>query len=177
MAGPLGFAVVLFAGATAYLTYATDSAERGGLGPVAGPAVFLAVGTCGMAGLWTGDLTRRVGPGSVAAAALVLLGAALTMLGLGSGSLPVVLLSAAALGAANTVGSAVLPIWTAQLAPDHPATAFTATLVLGSVSAVATPALIGALLPHTGLAAILLAAASLSVIGGVLVATAAGPRS
>lgn len=159
MTAPLGFAAVLFAGATAYFTYATDSAERGGLGAVAGPVVFALVGTTGLAGLWTGTFVRRIRPAPVAAVSLLVLGVALAMLGLGSRSLPVVLASAVAFGAANTIGSAALPIWTAQLVPDRPAGAFSAVLVVGSVSAIGTPAVIGGVVTHLGLVLPLVATA------------------
>ena len=114
LARPIGFAVVLFVGATAYFTYATDAAERGGLGPSAGPAIFVLVGAAGATGLAAGALADRVGARTVAIAALLGLGAALVLLGLGGSSLPAVLASAVVFGGANTVGSAALPVWTAD---------------------------------------------------------------
>lgn len=44
------FAAVLFIAATAYFTYATDAARRGGLGAVAGPAIFVLAGATGLPG-------------------------------------------------------------------------------------------------------------------------------
>lgn len=58
-------------------------------------------------------------------------------------------------GVGYMVGGAVLAIRTAEAVPDAPGDAFTATLLLGSLSAIAAPALIGALT-----AALLLAAGS-----------------
>jgi predicted MFS family arabinose efflux permease len=165
LAGPIGFAVVLFLGATAYLTYATDAAEDGGLGPAAGPTIFVLVGTAGFTGLAAGALVDRLdraGGRTVAVIALLLLGVALALLGLGASSLPAVLVSAVVFGSANTVGSAALPIWTAALVPDAPAAAFTTTLLAGSVSATLTPAATGFLVATTGLRAVLLAAAGLT---------------
>lgn len=168
LARPVGFAVVLFVGATAYLTYATDAAERGGLGAPAGPTIFVLVGLSGFAGLAAGALAQRRGGSTVAVVALLLLGVALAVLGAGAGSLAAVLASAVVFGAANTVGSAALPIWTAGLAPDDPAGAFTTALFLGSASATATPALIGLLVPTTGLPGVLLGAAGLVVATAVV---------
>lgn len=168
MAQPLGFAVVLFVGATAYLTYAGDAAGRGGLGAAAGPTVFLLAGVTGLGALGTGDLARRAGPAPVAGGALLTMGAALTMLGVGSSSLPVVLVSAVLFGAANTVGSAALSIWTAQVAPGRPGAAFAVALVVGSLGAIATPAIIGSLVPHTGLSVPLVAIAGISAVGAVV---------
>lgn len=161
LAHPIGFAVVLFVGATAYFTYATDAAERGGLGDAAGPTIFVLVGAAGSTGLAAGALADRAGGRTVAVTALLLLGVALALLGLGASSLSLVLVSAVVFGSANTVGSAALPIWTAALAPDASAAAFTATLFAGSVSATVTPAAIGSLLSTTGLHGVLLTAAGL----------------
>lgn len=161
LAQPIGFAVVLFVGATAYFTYATDAAERGGLGAAAGPTIFVLVGAAGSTGLAAGALAERAGGRTVAVTALLLLGVALALLGLGVSSLSLVLVSAVVFGSANTVGSAALPIWTAALAPDASAAAFTATLFAGSVSATVTPTAIGSLVPTTGLHGVLLTAAGL----------------
>ena len=146
LARPIGFAVVLFVGATAYFTYATDAAERGGLGTSAGPTIF------------------------------VLVGAALVLLGLGGSSLPAVLASAVVFGGANTVGSAALPVWTADLVPDDPARAFTITLVTASVGATLTPVAIGALLPTSGLRGVLLGAAGLTALAAAVLRLARRPR-
>ncbi len=104
LARPIGFAVVLFVGATAYFTYATDAAERGGLGAAADPTIFVLVGAAGFLGLAAGTLADRAGGRTVAVTALLLLGVALALLGLGASSLPAVLVSAALFGSANTVG-------------------------------------------------------------------------
>ncbi|ANY09374.1 hypothetical protein AFB00_27550 [Pseudonocardia sp. HH130630-07] len=163
----LGFAFALFVGATAYLTYATDAAARGGLGGAAGPLVFVLVGLTGLAGLRTGPLTRRVGPARVAVLALLLLGAALALLALGSRALPVVLGSAVAFGAANTVGSAALAIWVARIAPEQPSGALAVALLVGSVGAIGTPAAIGLLVARTGPVAPLLGVAVFCVVVAV----------
>lgn len=87
MLRPLTFAVVLFIAATAYFTYATDAAQRGGLGDVAGPAIFVLAGTTGLAGLGAGRMATRVGPRAVGVCALATLGVALIVLSLGAESL------------------------------------------------------------------------------------------
>lgn len=160
VAGGLMMAV-LFVGAAAYFTYAADSAVRGGLGPAAGPVVFTLVGLAGLSGLWTGTLVRRLWPGPLAACSLVLTAASLALLAVGSGSPTAVLGSALIFGSANTVGSAVLPIWAALRAPEQPAAAFSAALVTGSVCAVVTPVVTGAVAEHVGLGPPLLIAALL----------------
>lgn len=162
MLRPIAFAVVLFIAATAYFTYATDAARRGSLGAIAGPVIFVLAGTTGLAGFGAGRMATRVGSRAVAVGALLTLATALLILSLGTKSLFVVLASAVLFGIGNVVGSAVLPIWTAQLVPEHSAAAFTATLVIGTVSSIATPAVIGALTPYTGLTNLLLTAAAVT---------------
>ncbi len=174
MLRPCLFAAALFVAATAYFTYATDAAHRGGLGIVAGPAVFLLVGMTGLAGLSAGSMTTRFGSQAVAIGALFAVGVALIVLSLGAGSLAAVLISAVVFGVGNMVGSAALPVWTAQRVPEQPAAAFTLTLVVGSLSSIATPAVIGALAPHIGLAAVLLTVAALTVITGLVLAAVRG---
>jgi predicted MFS family arabinose efflux permease len=173
---PLVFAVALFAAATAYFTYATDAAARNGLGDVAGPVVFLLVGVVGLAGLRTGSMTTRFGSRAVAVGALGGLAASLIVLALGAGWLVAVLLSAVVFGVSNVVGSAALAVWSAQQVPEAPAAAFTATLLVGSLSSIITPALVGALAPHVGLAAVLLAVAALTAITGLVLTVVRGPR-
>lgn len=167
MLRPLAFAVVLFIAATAYFIYAADAAQRGGLGDVAGPAIFVLAGITGLAGLGAGRMATRVGPRAVGVCALATLGVALIVLSLGAGSLVAVLTSAVIFGAGNTVGSAALSIWTAQVVPENPGAAFTATLVAGSLSSIATPTVIGALTPHVGLTNVLLATAVLTVASAI----------
>jgi predicted MFS family arabinose efflux permease len=170
MLRPLTVAVVLFAAATAYFTYATDAARRGGLGEMAGPEVFVLVGATGLAGLGAGAMAMKVGARVVATGALVVLGASVLVLGLGAGSLAAVLTSAGLFGVGNTVGSAALPIWTAELVPGHPAAAFAAALVVGSLSSIATPAVVGALTPRYGLTAVLVAVAFATAATGLALA-------
>lgn len=176
LARPIGFAIVLFVGATAYFTYATDAAERGGLGPSAGPTIFVLVGAAGATGVAAGALADRAGARTVAITALLGLGAALVLLGLGGNSLPAVLASAVVFGGANTVGSAALPVWTADLVPDDPARAFTITLVTGSVGATLTLVAIGVLLPTSGLRGVLLGAAGLTALAAGVLRLARRPR-
>ena len=162
LAAPAGFAVVLFIGTTAYFTYAADAAAPGVLGRAAGPAIFAVVGVAGLTGVAAGAVADRAGGRTVAVIALLLLGVALALLGICAGSPPALLVSAVFLGAANTVGSAALAIWTAAVNPDDPAAAFTFALIVGSVSAAMTPAAIGAVAPLSGLRPALLGAAGLA---------------
>ncbi|MEJ5868583.1 MFS transporter [Pseudokineococcus sp. 5B2Z-1] len=167
---PLAFAVAYFAATTVCFTYAGDVARSGGLGAAAAPAVFALVGVGGLAGLGAGGMARVAGPRVVAAASLGVVGGSVALLALGRGSLAVVLAAALVFGAAYMVGSAVLAVWTAEVAPDRPAEAFTAALVAGALGSVAAPVAVGAAVPVLTLPGVLVAVAVLAVVGALLLA-------
>ncbi|WP_298991318.1 MFS transporter [uncultured Pseudokineococcus sp.] len=166
---PLAYAVAYFAATTVCFTYAGDVARSGGLGAAAAPAVFALVGVGGLVGLGTGGMARVAGPRVVAAASLGVVGASVALLALGRGSLAAVLAAALVFGAAYMVGSAVLAVWTAEVAPDRPAEAFTAALVAGALGSVVAPVAVGAAVPVLTLPVVLLVVAVLAVAGAVLV--------
>lgn len=62
------------------------------------------------------------------------------------------------------------------MVPENPGVAFTATLVAGSLSSIATPTVIGALTPHVGLAtaAVTVASATALVFAGETSASRSG---
>ncbi|MGJ7440555.1 MFS transporter [Aquipuribacter sp. MA13-6] len=164
---PAVYSVVYFAVVVIYFTYAADILDRGDLTPVAVPVLYVAIGVSGVVGVATGSLTRRWGSLRVAAWCLVVLAAALVLLGLGSDSLAATALSACLFGAAYMTGSAALAVWTAELVPDRAATAFTACLVVGALSSVAAPGLAGAVIPGLGLASLLVLTAAVSLLSGL----------
>lgn len=162
---PLAYAVLYFAAITAYFTYATDAARDGGLAAWVAPLLFAVVGVGGLVGLGTGGMARAVGTTTVGVASVYLVGAALVLLSLGRGSLPLTLLSALLLGTGYMVGSSLLAVWTGAVVPDRPGDAFTSTLVVGAVVSIATPAAMGALIPTVGLPTVLVVAAVVSAVG------------
>lgn len=166
LARPVGFAAVFVAACIVYFTYATDAARQGGLGGVAAPVVFVLVGTTGLVALWTGALSDRIGVSRLAGLCALAVGVALVLLATLNQSLPALALSAAVFGAGYMTGSAVLVIWTAQVQPRRPGTAFTVALVVGGASAVLAPVLVGALVPTVGLPALLLGYAAAAVLSG-----------
>jgi hypothetical protein len=68
------------------------------------------------------------------------------------------------------VGSSLLAIWTAQVAPDRPGDAFTVALVVGAVTSIAAPAAMGALIPVLGLPTMLVLVAAAAAIGAIALA-------
>jgi predicted MFS family arabinose efflux permease len=166
---PLGYAVLFFAAITVYFTYATDAARSGGLASSAVPVLFGLVGVGGLVALSTGRVTRAVGSPVVGGASVCAVAGALILLGLGRSSLTLVLASALLFGVGFMVGSSVLAVWTAEVVPDRPGEGFTSTLVVGAITSIATPAVMGALIPVLGLPTMLVLVAALAAGGAAIV--------
>jgi predicted MFS family arabinose efflux permease len=167
MLPPLAFAVLYFAAVTIYFTYASEAARRGGLAASAAPLLFALIGVGGLIALRTGRMTRAVGTRVVGVGSLLVVGVALLLLGLGRTSLPLTLLSALLLGMGFMVGSSLLAIWTAQVAPDRPGDAFTVALVVGALTSIAAPAAMGVLIPSVGLSETLVLVAAVASLGAL----------
>ncbi|UXA17699.1 MFS transporter [Mycobacterium sp. SMC-4] len=168
---PAGYSVVYFAAIVIYFTYAADILDRGDLPAWVVPALYAVVGITGLVAVATGAAAQRLGSRRVAALCLLLVAAALALLGLAGNSLAATAVSACIFGVGYMTGSAVLAVWTAELVPDQAGAAFTACLVVGALSSVAAPALAGAVIPGLGLGTVLAATGAVSLfIGVVLVA-------
>ncbi|WP_299039173.1 MFS transporter [uncultured Pseudokineococcus sp.] len=172
MARPLVYAVLYFAATTVYFTYVSDVARTGGRGAGVAALVFALVGAGGLIGLGTGRMAQAVGAPVVAVLSVCVVGGALVLLALGRASLLLVLLSAVLFGVGYMVGSAVLAIWTAQVVADRPGDGFTVALVVGALTSIAAPAVMGALIPLVGLPVMLAAVAVVAVSGALVVAAA-----
>ncbi|WP_139003389.1 MFS transporter [Arthrobacter crystallopoietes] len=164
---PGAYSVVYFAVVVIYFTYAADVLDGGTLPAAAVPALYAAIGFCGMVGVATGTFAQRMGSSRVAALCLGTVGVALALLGLASDSLTATAASACIFGVGYMTGSAVLAVWTAELVPERAGAAFTACLVTGALSSVAAPALAGAMIPGLGLGPLLILTAAVSLLSGI----------
>jgi predicted MFS family arabinose efflux permease len=173
---PLTYTVAFFAATTIYFTYVSDAARAGGLGAAAGPTLFICIGISGLLALLTGRAVSRVGPATAAASCAAFLTVALGLLGLGNSSLVAVLISAVVFGVGYMAGSAVLAIWTAQVAPHRATACFTVALVVGSATSIAVPVLVGTLIGTLGLSALLLATGSVALVVGLALLTPPAQR-
>ena len=162
---PLLFGIAYSAGCTIYFTYASQAVRDSGVSQAAGALIFAGVAVTGTAAMWTGRMVAAVGSPRVAAGCLGAQGLALVLLAVAAGSVTVVLASSLVYGVGYMVGGATMAIWTAEAVPEKPGEAFTASLVAGAVSAIAAPTVIGSLIPHVGLPAVLLAS---GVLGGTI---------
>jgi predicted MFS family arabinose efflux permease len=176
MVRPLAYAVLYFAACIVYFTYASDAARTGGLPPSAAATMFALIGAGGLVALRTGRMTRAWGAPVVGGASVGVVGASLVLLALGRTSLLLVLLSALLFGAGYMVGSAVLAVWTAQAVADRPGDGFTVALVVGAVTSIAAPAVVGAAIPALGLPTMLLLVAAVAVVGAGAVSVVPGDR-
>ena len=165
---PLIYTVVFFAATTIYFTYVSDAARAGGLGAAAGPILFIGIGVSGLSALITGRAVSRFGPATGAASCAACLMVSLVLLGIGSSSLVAVLISALVFGVGYMAGSAVLAIWTAQLAPGRATASFTVALIVGAVTSIAVSVVVGALVGMLGLSALLLTTAATALVVGVV---------
>ena len=165
MLPPLAYSVLYFAAVTVYFTYASDAVRSGGLSASAAPLLFALIGVGGLVALRTSWMTRVVGTTVLGVASVWVVSCALVLLGQGRTSLPLTLLSAVLLGMGYMVGSSLLAIWTAQVAPDRPGDGFTMALVVGAVTSIAAPAAMGALIPAFGLPKMLLLVAVVAAVG------------
>ncbi|MUU70571.1 MFS transporter [Pseudarthrobacter sp. GA104] len=173
---PVAYSVAYFAAVVIYFTYAADVLGSGALPAGAVPAFYAGIGICGVVGVATGTLARRVGSSRIAGLCLGAVGVALAMLGLASDSLTATAVSACVFGAGYMAGSAVLAIWTAELVPERAGEAFTACLVVGALSSVAAPAVAGAMIPGLGLGPLLIFAAVASMLSGMALVMRASPH-
>lgn len=174
--GPGAYSVAYFAAVVIYFTYAADVLGSGALPAGAVPAFYAGIGICGVVGVATGTLARRVGSSRIAGLCLGAVGVALAMLGLASDSLTATAVSACVFGAGYMAGSAVLAIWTAELVPERAGEAFTACLIVGALSSVAAPAVAGAMIPGLGLGPLLIFAAVASMLSGMALVMRASPH-
>ncbi len=170
LATPALFAVVYQAAVALGFTYAADVARTAGLSADARPVLFVIIGVVGLTGLWTGALTRRLGPTRVAAGCLAVLGVSLALFALAGRSPVLVLVAAAVFAAVYLIGAAVLAVWTGVVAPDDPGRALSVAMVIGAVGAIVSPVVVGSLLPSLGLPALLDVGAVLSALVGVALA-------
>ena len=160
--------MVFLAATTIYFTYVSDAARAGGLGAAAGPILFIGIGVSGLSALITGRAVSRFGPATGVASCAACLTASLVLLGIGSSSLIAVLTSALIFGVGYMAGSAVLAIWTAQLAPGRATASFTVALIVGAVTSIAVPVAVGASAGMLGLSALLLTTGAIALVVGVV---------
>ncbi|GAA4821564.1 hypothetical protein GCM10023201_03980 [Actinomycetospora corticicola] len=164
---PALYAIVYQAGTAVAFTYSADVATRAGLSAGVRPLLFVIIGVLGLAGLFTGAMTARIGPPRVAACCLLTIGVALLLLALGERSPVIALLAAVVFAAPYMVGAATLAVWTGSVATSDPGRALSAAMVVGALGAVGAPIVVGSLVTALGLPVLLAAFGLLCGVVGV----------
>jgi predicted MFS family arabinose efflux permease len=98
-----------------------------------------------------GDLLKRVGARAALRGSAMLLASSLCLLAAARGSLPLVLLSGAAFGAAYNVVIAIQAIWSARVFEQRPSTGLAAVMFMLGAGLLAGPVVAGALADAAGL--------------------------
>ncbi len=175
---PLTAAVSFGATSSIYLAFAADAVARAG-GPglvpaeASGAVVYLAFGLCGLLGLVSGDIERRVGLVPFLVTIFAAASVSGLLLALGPGSLPTVALSAGLQGACVMTISAVLSFWTTSIRPDAASTAFAIVLGGMGVGGVVGPVLAGLVLDSVGDGVVFAAVSAGSLVTAATLAGAA----
>jgi predicted MFS family arabinose efflux permease len=169
-AAPL-YAAALSFGATSsvFLSFAvehvTDAGALGGSGFQGfGPVLFLAYGTAGAVGLFTGEFESRFGLRRLLRSIFLASFASLVLLGLAPDTWATVLASAALQGGFVMTTSSVLAFWSLRVFPFIPAVSFTAVLLMLALGNMAGPALASLLAVRIGMGPTFLAAGGFSLL-------------
>ncbi len=147
----LGAALLMGLSSSAVWTFGRDVVTaRGGVGPGGSAAMWIVIGAAGLAGAGSADLARRLGLAHAWSAVLAVMSGATLLLALVPGSLPTVLLAAAAFGAAYIALCGLVLLWSTRLFPDRPSTGVGAGFLLIAVGQVVGAPLTGALVEGAG---------------------------
>jgi len=145
-AAGMGFA------SAAYWTFSREFVVRaGGLDEIGSTVFWVVLGVCGIAGGAAGDLVSRFGLARALRGSLLVMAAAIGLLGTAPGYAPPVFASAALFGASYIALSGVILVWSVSVFRERPSAGLGAAfLVLAAGQAVGSP-VAGTLAGATGL--------------------------
>jgi predicted MFS family arabinose efflux permease len=136
----LGFA------SAAYWTFSRDLVvQAGGLGQTGSTLFWTVIGVSGLAGAAAGDLVGRFGLSAVLRAALVSMAAAMALLALAPGVLPLAYASAALFGSTYILLTGVVLVWSVGVFPELPSAGLGTGFLLIAVGQAAGSPVAGAL--------------------------------
>jgi len=166
--GPLLVGALLIGLASSvYWTFAVDLlASAGSLTGTQSRGFLAVVGVASVAGVVSGDATRRLGAAPTFVAALGAEAVALALLALTPGSVVVAALSAVLFGFGYNVAYTVSTLWSARVFEHRPSAGLAAVMFVGAAGLLLGPPLAGLVADHTGMRAVFAGAAA------VLAATA-----
>jgi predicted MFS family arabinose efflux permease len=162
-------ALLLGLAASVYWTFAVDYLVTEGSLPTNTGRLFLAlVGAASVLGILAADLVRRVTPAGAFSALTAMLAASLGLLAAAPASLAAAALSGVLFGASFNLIVAIQSIWTSRVFAQRPSAGLAAVMFMLGLGLLIGPPAAGLLADRLGLAAVLLLAAALAAIVGVL---------
>jgi predicted MFS family arabinose efflux permease len=162
-------ALLLGLAASVYWTFAVDYLVTEGSLPINTSRLFLAlVGAASVLGILAGDLLRRVTPAGAFSALTAMLAGSLGVLAAAPASLGAAALSGVLFGASFNLIVAIQSIWTSQVFAQRPSAGLAAVMFMLGLGLLIGPPAAGLLADRLGLGAVLLLAAGLAAIVGVL---------
>jgi predicted MFS family arabinose efflux permease len=162
-------ALLLGLGASVYWTFAVDYLVTEGSLPTSTSRLFLAlVGSASVLGILAGDLLRRVTPAGAFSALTAMLTGSLGLLAVAPASLGTAALSGVLFGASFNLIVAIQSIWTSRVFAERPSAGLAAVMFMLGLGLLIGPPAGGLLADRLGLGAVLLLAAGLTAVAGVL---------
>jgi predicted MFS family arabinose efflux permease len=162
-------ALLLGLAASVYWTFAVDYLVTEGSLPTSTSRLFLAlVGAASVLGILAGDLLRRVSPAGAFIALTAMLAGSLGLLAAAPASLGAAALSGVLFGTSFNLLVAIQSIWTSRVFAERPSAGLAAVMFMLGLGLLIGPPAAGLLADRLGLGAVLLLAAGLAAIVGVL---------
>jgi predicted MFS family arabinose efflux permease len=168
--GPLlAGALLLGLAASVYWTFAVDYlVTEGSLPTNASRLVLALVGTASVLGALAGDLLRRVTPAGAFTALTAVLAGSLSLLAAAPASLGAAALSGLLFGASFNLIVAIQCIWASRIFAQRPSAGLAAVMFMIGLGLLIGPPAAGLLADRLGLGAVIVLAAGLAAIVGVL---------
>jgi predicted MFS family arabinose efflux permease len=162
-------ALLLGLAASVYWTFAVDYLVTEGSLSASTSRLFLAlVGAASVLGVLAGDLLGRVSPAGAFSALTAMLGGAFGLLAAAPASVGAAALSGVLFGASFNLVVAIQCIWTSRVFAQRPSTGLAALMFMLGLGLLIGPLAAGLLADRFGLGAVLLIAAALAAIVGLL---------
>jgi len=162
-------ALLLGLAASVYWTFAVDYLTTEGSLPTTTSRLFLAlVGSASVLGILAGDLVRRVSPAGAFSALTAMLAGSLGLLAAAPASLGAAALSAVLFGASFNLIVGIQSIWASRVFAERPSAGLAAVMFMLGLGLLIGPPAAGLLADRLGLGAVLLLAAGVGAIVGVL---------
>jgi predicted MFS family arabinose efflux permease len=162
-------ALLIGLGSSVYWTFAVDYLVTEGSLPISTSRLFLVlVGSATVLGTLAGDLLRHFSPAGAFSALTAMLAGSLGLLAAAPASLGAAALSAVLFGASVNLIVAIQSIWSSRVFAGRPSAGLAAVMFMLGLGLLIGPPAAGLLADRVGLGTVLLLAAGLAAIAGIL---------